>query len=102
MHWEHSLCAAFWRFVGAGLSLLLLRAGWIGLAGLRLVQPIRYVFKGALHCGDEALHRFQLLRGGVDGGVLGHDVTVIIPERPDGPLTDRKDSSEFKQADESY
>lgn len=48
------------------------------------------MLQGALHGRDKALHCLQDLRGRVDGGVLGHDVTVIVPERPNRPLTERK------------
>lgn len=59
-----------------------------GTAGL--IQPIRDMFEGALDCGHQRLHGLQLLRGGVDGGVLRHDVAVIVAEGTKGPLEGRE------------
>lgn len=51
-----------------------------------LIQPIRDVFEGTLDSGHQGLNGFQLLRGGVDGGVFRHDMAVIVTKGTEGPL----------------
>lgn len=73
------LCAVCWLAVHLA----------VGVAAAALIQPIGDVLEGALDGGHQRLHRLQLLGGGVDGGVLGHDVAVIVAEGAEGPLQTR-------------
>lgn len=50
------------------------------------IQPIRDMFEGALNSRHQCLNGFQVMRGGVDGGVFGHDMAVIIAKGAEGPL----------------
>lgn len=59
------------------------------------VQPIGDVFEGALDGGHQRLNSLQLLRGRVDGGVLRHDVAVIVTEGTERPLGRRRKKSEI-------
>lgn len=85
--------SAILRFI-AGLVanfVRLLAVCWlaVGLAlgvAAALIQPIRDVFEGALDGGHQRLNGFQLVRGGVDGGVFSHDVAVVVTEGTEGPL----------------
>lgn len=65
----------------------------LDVAAAALIQPIGDVFEGALGGGHQRLHGFQLLRGGVNGGVLRHDMAVIVTEGTEGPL-DGKEGKE--------
>lgn len=60
----------------------------VGVAAA-LVQPIGDVLEGALDGGHQRLNGLQLLRGRVDGGVLRHDVAVIVTEGAERPLERR-------------
>lgn len=73
------LCAVCWLAVDLAVAI-----------GAALIQPIRDVFEGAFDSGHERLNGFQLLRGGVDGGVFRHDVAVVVTKGAEGPLEGKK------------
>lgn len=79
------LCAVCWLAVNLAVDL-----------AAALIQPIRDVFEGALDSGHQRLNSFQLLRGGVDGGVFRHDVAVIVTKGTEGPLN-KEEKNEREQ-----
>lgn len=74
----------------AGTSPLLVCVGAIGVrlhaAFLLLVQPVRHGLQGAFRVRHHVLYVLQLLLSRVDGGVLGHDVAVIVHEDSHGAV----------------
>lgn len=88
---------ALLRLLVLAMLLLLWAVLWLAVeravgVTAALVQPIRDVFEGALDGGHQRLNGLQLLRGRVDGGVLRHDVAVIVTEGTERPLQ-RKEGS---------
>jgi len=68
------------------VALSLIIGGNLPWGAFEAIHPIGDLLEGSLHGGHQRLNGLQLLRGRIDAGVFGHDVTVVVRKRSERPL----------------